>query len=150
MNRARKESVMADPKQSQSAQAEAEAQTNGNDESPEVTEEQRAEAAKSSRISTLAAATKDIMDTDVVRPSQFRNYEEILEADDELRELIESADQEMLTNGVQRNPAFPREFSDPVRKKLEEHQIPPSHVWVKGLVASYLATQREEELLGSK
>lgn len=112
------------------------------DEPPEVRSRPSA-SAYPDRYKRLSEATRGpdgIMDSDVVTVSQMRVYEGLLE-DDELRSLFAGEDPADLAAWAKRSPEIPAPKADVIREYLTAARVVESHVWVKGLLAAYLALE---------
>jgi|SRR5215510_1219610 len=106
------------------------------------------------RARTVKRSPVGIMDDDQVTPAQLVRYELALRNEiSPIKELLDETDDGLLFAGIKRNPQFSREFSDKVKAALadttDEVGGPivhaQSHIWVKGIVAAYLAIRMVDE-----
>lgn len=107
----------------------------------------QAEAESKGRLATLSARTKEIMDTDIVRPAQINSYEPMLAPDQPLGQRLAAIEEKDLRGFAQRSPTPPRELSNELRTALTDASVPPSHVWVKGVIATFVVLQEEKARL---
>lgn len=105
------------------------------------------ESEQKGRLTTLSARTKEIMDTDIVRPAQISSYEPMLAPDQPLGKRLSALEEKDLRGFVQRSPTPPRELSNELRTAMTEAKLPPSHVWVKGVIATFVVLQEEKASL---
>lgn len=105
----------------------------------------QAEQEAKGRLSTLSLRTREIMDTDIVRPAQISSYEPLFQGD--LGKRLGQIEDKDLRGFAARSPVPPRELSNELREAMTAAKLPPSHVWVKGVIAAYVALQEEKARL---
>lgn len=107
--------------------------------------QEQAEQEAKGRLSTLSARTKEIMDTDIVRPAQLQSYEPLIQGD--LGKRLGEFEDKDLRGFAARSPVPSRELSNELREAMTKAKLPPSHVWVKGIIATYVVLQEEKARL---
>lgn len=123
--------------------------------SAEDQKDQQEAASLETRLRRLCAVASNdkqspsgVMDTDYVRPSQMQEYIRFLQESEEGKQVLDEIGEEDLRKLVHQRGGFPRAQSDKLRELMTSAKLAPSHVWVKGVAAAYIALELEgrEEL----